>query len=507
MDLERLIPFVVSKTRDLLDAEGSAVLLLDEERGELYFPYSADVDSEVERRFAAIRFPADRGIAGWVVQKGIPQLVPDVAKDPRWYGKVDRQSGMVTQSLLCAPLRTRRGTLGVIELRNRLDGEFTAEDLEFLAALAGSIAVAIENARLYQQVKESEARLRDEIGVLHRDMVTLNRFSEIVGKSEEMRRVFQLMESAITTPVNVLLQGETGTGKEIIARAIHYHGPRKDRPFVAVNCGALSEALLESELFGHKRGSFTGAVADKRGLFEVADGGTVLLDEVGETSAAMQVKLLRAVENGEILPVGETHPRVVDVRLISATHRDIELESRKGRFRQDLYYRLSTFPIDVPPLRERAGDIPLLAAHILKRTAKKFRKSLPGFTAAALDAFAAYAWPGNVRELENEIERAAAIVPAGELIRANSLSDKLNGRASGPSDPTFPPSTLRHAREQFERQFIGAMLRRFGGNVTHTAKALGMSRGALQVKVARFRLNQPAGARGARRRRPLEGGD
>ena len=307
IELDPLIGRIITKTKDLIDAESCAILLLDEERQELYFPYSADVAPEVEQRFATVRFPADRGIAGWVLQHGVPQLITDVSKDERWYAHVDKQSGMSTHSLLCAPLRTRRGTLGVIELRNRIGGVFTPEDLNFLDALSGNIAVAIENASLYQRLKNSEAALRDEVVTLQR--VNRTRFVEVVGTSDAMQQVFQLMESAITWPVTVLLTGETGTGKELVARAIHYNGARRDRPFVAVNCGALPETLLESELFGHKRGAFTGAVSDRKGFFEVADGGTILLDEIGETTPAMQVKLLRVLQSGEVVPVGETTPR------------------------------------------------------------------------------------------------------------------------------------------------------------------------------------------------------
>jgi len=490
IEIDQLIPFVIAKTKDLLQAESSAILLLDEQTQELYFPYSADVTADVERRFATIRFPADQGIAGWVQQHGIPQLIPDVARDKRWYSQVDRQSGMATCSLLCAPLRTRRGIVGVIELRNKLEGEFTTEDLNFLDALAGSIAVAIENARLYRDLKQSEARLRDEIVVLNRDMVSRSRFADIVGTSDVMQRVFQLAESAITTPVTVLLQGETGTGKELIARAIHYNGARKDRPFVAVNCGALSEALLESELFGHKRGAFTGAIADRKGLFEVAHGGTIFLDEVGETTPAMQVKLLRVLQNGEIVPVGETTPHYVDVRVISATNRDLEQETRRGKFRADLFYRLSTFPISLPPLRERKEDIPILAGHLLQRITETFGKPVPGFSLLTIGILGRYPWPGNVRDLENEIKRAVALVGAGEIIQPEHLSERLTvQRAAGPSGAATPTS-LRRARDRFEEEFITGILREHGGNASQAAKTMGISRVMLQKKISSYGLRQ-----------------
>jgi Nif-specific regulatory protein len=479
---------VMVRTRDLLKAESSAILLLDEETQELFFPCSADVAREVEERFAAIRFPADRGIAGWVLQNGIAQLVPDVSRDERWYAQVDKQSGMTTHSLLCVPLRTRRGMLGVIELRNKVEGGFTTEDLTFLDALAGSIAVAIENARLHQVLRDAELRLREEVGVLNREVAARSGFAEIVGTSEPMRQVFHLMESAITSPVTVLLQGESGTGKELIARAIHYNGPRSDRPFVAVNCGALPETLLESELFGHKRGAFTGAVADKKGLFDVADGGTIFLDEIGETSPAMQVKLLRVLQSGEILPVGGTSPRWVDVRVISATNRNLEVDTKQGRFREDLYYRLSTFPIVVPPLRTRLEDIPLLMSHILQRTTQKFRKAVKGFSPAALKVLTAYAWPGNVRELENEIERAVALARPGALLEPKHLSEKIATKRPARMSVGMDATSFKRARNLFEAEYLGEILRQNGGNASQTAKVLGISRVMLQKKIKTYGL-------------------
>ena len=488
IELDELLPTIIKKTQEVLGAESSAILLLDEEKHEFFFPVTSDVRAERAERLRIIRFPADKGLAGWVLQHGTPALIPDVTQDARFYADVDVQTGATTQGLLCAPLRTSHGTIGVLELRNKRLGIFTEEDLTVLEALSGPVAIAIENARLYQKVRQSEALLKEEVASLQKEIAHRRHFPEIVGSGPALERIFVLMESAIPTPITVLLQGETGTGKELIARAVHYNGPRKERPFVTVNCGALQDTLLESELFGHKRGSFTGAVADKAGLFEIAHGGTIFLDEIGETSPALQVKLLRVLQEGEIQRVGETHQRKVDIRVISATNRDLAEEVEEKRFRADLYYRLSVFPIVVPPLRERREDIPLLVSHFLKRSNKKLGKRVKKINQEVMRALTQYAWPGNVRELENEIERAIALTPSGAPITTEYLSEKLT--APGSLRVSLPAETqsLHEARLSFEREYIAQILRQHGGNAAQTAKVLGLSRQMLQKKIKGFGL-------------------
>jgi Nif-specific regulatory protein len=489
IDLDELLPYVAAQTRDILHAESCAILLLDQETQELYFAVISDVSPTVEKRLKEIRFPANRGIVGWVVQQGKPTLITDVATDKRFYAGVDQQSGARTRDLLCAPLRTHRGVIGALELRNKQVGRFTEDDLAFLDALAGSIAIAIENARFYQQARQAEARLQVEVASLHREIARRQQFAEIIGNPEgAMGTVFSLMESAIPLNIPVLLEGETGTGKELVARAIHYNGPRKERPFVTVNCGALPNDLLESELFGHKKGAFTNAVADKPGLFEVADGGTILLDEISETSAAMQVKLLRVLQEGEIRRVGETQPRRVNVRVISATNRDLQREMRHKRFRSDLYYRINKFPIVVPPLRERREDIPLLVARFIDQSKKRQGKEVQGVTPEALTLLAQYQWPGNVRELESEIERAVALTPGGEFITPAVLSERLLEQKSLQVPLSAEGHSLKHARLIFEREYVAEILRQNQGNAVKAAKILGISRQMLQKKIKEYEL-------------------
>jgi Nif-specific regulatory protein len=490
-ELDRLVPLVVEKTKELVDAQGCSLILLDEAGRELYFPWVSPENSVVAERLRRLRMPADRGIAGAVIQTGRSLLVPDVKQDGRFYATIDEQTGGDTRSILCAPLRTPHGMIGVIECINKRHGAFTEAELTFLEALAATIAVSVENARLYEALKRSEARWRDEVVLLERERPLENRFRDIVGSAPAMQKVFQLVESAIASPISVLLLGETGTGKEVFARAIHFNSARKDRPFVAVNCGAFAENLLESELFGYRRGAFTGATADKRGLFEAAHGGTIFLDEVGDMAPALQVKLLRVLERGEFIPVGDTQVRTVDTRIISATHKPLLDEVRAGRFREDLYYRLNAFPIQLPPLRDRREDIPLLVVHLLRRLVAKWRTHELTVTDAAMECLTRYPWPGNVRELEHELERAVTLAGAGPALSPEFFSERVR-EAAGSVSRLPVAGSLRQARMAFEKDYLARVLRAENGNVSRAARALGISRVMLQKKMKEYGLRSPA---------------
>jgi Nif-specific regulatory protein len=509
IDLDELVSLVVAKCCEAFDAESAAVLLLDPERNELYFPYVAGAPPEVAARLAKLRFPADRGIVGTVLQSGRALRVDDARSDPRFYPNVDHETGLTTRALLTAPLTSHQGRIGAVQIVNRRHGgSFSDEDLSLLEALAGSIAIAIENASLYARLKESEERLRAQVGVLRRDLARHDRFGEIIGATPAMQQVLQLMDSAAASPIAVLLEGETGTGKELVARGIHEASARAEGPFVPVNCAALPENLLESQLFGHRRGAFTGATHDQCGLFEAATGGTIFLDEIGDMPAAMQAKLLRVLQEGEVVPVGDTRPRTVDVRVISATNRDLGAAVAARSFRQDLYYRLAAFPIRLPPLREHREDIPLLVNHVLARATEHHHKRIAGLHPVALECLVRFDWPGNVRELQNELERAVALAQDGQQITPAHLSPKLCAVGDAISDASTTsgepaagtageatlgeadqaPRSLRKARATFEARHIAETLREHGGNVSRAAAALGLSRVMLQKKMKEYGL-------------------
>jgi DNA-binding NtrC family response regulator len=317
-------------------------------------------------------------------------------------------------------------------------------------------------------------------------------FHNLVGASGRMREVYRLLEKAAQVDATVLLLGETGTGKELAARAIHYHSARRERRFVAVNCGALPGELVESELFGHARGAFTGAAGARAGLFEEAEGGTIFLDEVGELPLPAQVKLNRVLQEREIRRVGDTAPIKVDVRVVAATHRDLREEVKAGRFREDLFYRLHVFTVVLPPLRERAEDVPLLAAHFLEKHARALRRTLRGFAPEALRRLSGHPWPGNVRELENTVERAVAVA-GGEIVEVEDLPPEVAQAAPG-----APPAAelaampykeaVAEARDRVSREYLVALMKEFGGNVTRAAERAGMERESLHRLLRRYAI-------------------
>ncbi len=342
------------------------------------------------------------------------------------------------------------------------------------------------HTRLVQQQIE-KGRLLAENRELRREIAREYGFAGLIGQSKAMQELFGLMRAIAETDVTVLIEGETGTGKELIARALHVHSSRSNARFVAVNCGALAETLLQSELFGHEKGAFTGADARRKGIFEVADGGTLFLDEIGEISPATQVKLLRVLQDGEFQRVGGSDPIRVNVRVLSATNQRLEALVKAGRFRQDLFYRLNVFPIRVPPLRERREDIPLLVAHFIKKSNPQVRKQIRGASSEAVAALYAHDWPGNVRELENVVQRMM-VLAAGDTLEWAHLPSEIRGEKPVTDHPQGLRSRARASAEIAERQTIVDALAKTGGNVTRAAKLLAVSRATLQSKMKAYRL-------------------
>ena len=341
------------------------------------------------------------------------------------------------------------------------------------------------NEDLLQTIKNAILRraLFHENRALRRELNKQYSFSDIIGKSDSLKRVFSIVEKVAGTNSNVLIQGESGTGKELIAKAIHFNGNRSSKPFLAVNCGALPENLLESELFGHSRGSFTGATSDKKGLFRSADGGTVFLDEVGEMPPILQVKLLRALQEHEVTPVGTSMPVKFDARIIAATNRNLEAEVTENRFREDLFYRLNVIEIEIPPLRDRREDIPLLVRHFAAKSARNQNSTEKLVVPEAMSVLVGYDWPGNVRELENAIERA--FVLSGDEIDVDSLPQKLRSSAAG-SFETHDHQGFRLTLEETERRYVMEIMHALENDKAAAAKILGIDLSTLYRKLKRY---------------------
>ncbi len=408
--------------------------------------------------------------------------------------------GANIKSTIGVPLWRNDAVLGVLQLDNRdRPALFDTTDLEVLGILTTNASLALDNARLIQRLTRAERQLKHENQYLKHQ--TQKSATEIIGQSEALATLLSQVKRVANTRVTVLIQGETGTGKELIASALHAYSGRSQKLFVAQNCAAVPKDLLESELFGHRRGAFTGATEDKRGLFELADGGTLFLDEVAELPLALQAKLLRVLQEREIRPLGAAREKRVDVRVVAACNRDLESEARAGRFREDLFYRLNVFPLSVPPLRERRADIALIAKHFLKRYAVEYGSGVLGFSQEALNRLTRYDWPGNVRELENEVQRLVIQADPDSYVSVELLSDRV--RAAGATTPggvaattNAPPSasgaqdqgaaqpaTLKQAMDEFERELVLGALARNANNKTKAAKSLGITREGLHKKL------------------------
>jgi Nif-specific regulatory protein len=486
-----LLSLVTERVRTLLDAEACSVILYDADREELYIPVSSDARIDSPERLREVRFSATSGIAGWVLREDQSVLVADVAKDPRFYDAVDRQTGTASRSLLCAPLRTRSGIIGVTQVINKKSGVFTTDDLELLDAIAGNIAVALENARLHQGLKRETERIQGENLALRRAVG--EHFRAILGTSPSLRRVLEHAAQAAPTRATITLLGETGTGKELVARSIHAASDRAEGPFVVVNCAAIPTTLLEAELFGFERGAFTGAVTSRRGRFEVAHGGTLFLDEIGELEPVLQAKLLRVLETGEVQPLGSDRAHRVDVRIITATNRDLQKLLTAGTFREDLYWRINVITLELPPLRERREDLPLLIRHILGRLGIELgreRRLGPDAEGVLL----AYDYPGNVRELENILRRAVTLATGPEI-----TPEDLPPHVAARDDYVTPATNVElkaakaaaaaAAAHAVERRFLTQLLRDTAGNVSEAARRVGMNRTWLHQLLSRHRID------------------
>ncbi len=504
LDMAKLINKILDMVIEVLQAE-RGFLILKDRKDKLAVRTARNIDRDSIKK---PEFKLSFSIAKRVVKTGESILTSNAQEDARFKDKISVHD-LKLKSVLCIPFRSRDRILGAVYVDNRfVSGLFGEKDLELLTAFSNQAAIALENARLYEEnlekqkeVKELNRRLQQKVNTQEVELARVKSvladsqkqlglkydYSKIISKSRAMQEVLRLLDRVIETHVSILIQGASGTGKELIARAIHYNGPNKNKPFAAENVAALPDTLLESELFGYKRGAFTGADRDKKGLFEIANGGTLFLDEVAEMSENMQKKLLRVLQEGEIRPVGGKSYIKVKVRIVSATNKDLKTLMQKGRFREDLYYRLNVITINLPPLRDRPEDIPPLVNHFLTKISEETgtpRREIPADVMSLLER---YKWPGNVRELENEINRLVAL--NDRVVRKDTLSQNIHMLENGGVSPEVDTARWRtRSLREIEREAIIRTLRATNGNKVEAARSLEIDRTTLYNKMRRYSI-------------------
>ena len=476
LELRATLQEIFQILADRMGMSRGTLTLLNPRTGQLAIEIAHGLSFEEQQRG---RYRLGEGITGRVVESGQPMVVPRIGEEPLFLDRTRSRRKIQKEniSFLCVPIRVGQSVLGALSV-DRLFTEQVSlqEDLRLLTIISSMVGQAV---KLHQVLQEEKERLIDENIKLHQELQERYRIPNIVGNSRKMQEVFQAITQVAPSEATVLIRGESGTGKELVAHAIHYNSQRASGPFVRVSCAALPESLIESELFGHEKGAFTGALLAKKGRFEAAHGGTIFLDEVGDLSPTVQVKLLRVIQEREFQRLGSSRTIQVDVRIIAATHQDLEELIRQGRFREDLYYRLNVFPIYMPPLRERKTDILLLAEHFLEKYCRQYQKHIRRISTPAIDMLMAYHWPGNVRELENWMERAV-IVCSEEVIYSYHFPATLQtAEATG----TQVRAPLKAAVAQFEKELIMDALKSTRGNRAKAARLLQTTQRILNYRI------------------------
>ena len=451
-DLARLVDELLDALLEVTHADKGFLILLED--GEMSVKASRNLAREAIE--GAMERVSD-SIIRRVVESRKPLVVADALHDAEWSGSASVVN-LKLCSVMCAPLMQKGEVFGVIYLGNdNVVSLFDDRALEALTVFGAQASLLLQNAILLDSLRRENLTLREA--------VSSRQYGDLIGSGASMREVYRRIEKVAATDISVLVTGETGTGKEVVAREIHRRSPRAEGPFIAVNCGAIPEALLESELFGHVKGAFTGAIATRLGKFQAAHGGTLFLDEIGDMPPALQVKILRALQDRAVTKVGDSRSEPVDIRVIAATNKVLEDEIKRGAFREDLYYRLNVVAIALPPLRDRDDDVVVIARWFLQKYAKEFDVRVRGFTPGALVAMRKYAWPGNIRELENRVKKAVVLADRA-LVSAEDLDLRPEIL-----EPILP---LSQAKEEFQKRYINDVLERNGGNRTKTAKDLGV---------------------------------
>lgn len=482
-ELGALLDLLVREATHLLDCDRASIFLLDREHNQLWSKVALGSDE-------ILRFDAHMGIAGKAVQTGEIVNVKDAYSHPEFYNAIDDQTGYRTRTVLAMAVRNQRGEIvGAFEALNKHTGAFGAREEVVLDALASHAAIAIENVQLIGELRRSQDQLAEQNATLMREVVNKFSIHGIIGAGVKIQQVVRLIERIRDSMVNVLVTGESGTGKELVAKAIHYSSPRARRPFVALNCAALPETLVESELFGIEKGVATG-VESRAGLFQKADSGTLFLDEIGDLSLSAQAKILRVLEERVLERVGGRATIPVDVRLLAATNKNLESEIARGGFREDLYYRIKVIHIQMPPLREIREEIPLLANHFLEEYCRETKREPMEFSPGVLRRLVTAPWPGNIRQLRNEVMRLAAITHQ-PVIPVDDFWEGVPAPSAAlpvAAPPQRKEVSLKKAVADLEKQMIAGALESTRSNQQQAARLLGLSRQGLINKMKRYSI-------------------
>ncbi len=456
--------------------------LLDRDTGELVIEAAHGLSSGQRQRG---RYMMGEGITGRVVRTGRPMVVPNISEEPLFLNRTKARENLQKDaiSFICVPIKMGNEAFGTLSVDRLFDETVSLEeDVRLLAIIASMISQAV---RLRVDAQEDRQRLLDENTRLQEELRDRFRPANIIGRSHGMQAVFDLIAQVASSEATVLIRGESGVGKELVAHAVHYNSPRASKAFVRVNCAALPEAIIESELFGHEAGAFTGATTQRKGRFELADGGTIFLDEIGDLSPHTQIRLLRVLQEREFERVGGTDTVKIDVRIVAATNRDLENLIETKVFRQDLYYRLDVFPVHIPPLRERRTDILELANYFVEKYSKRSVKNVRRISTPAIDMLTRYHWPGNVRELENCIERAV-LLSQDDVLHGHHLPPTLQ---TAEASNTVMKGTLEETLDNVEREMIIEALKNVRGNKTKAAQAIGVSERIMGLRVAKHGID------------------
>lgn len=482
MDLREAVNPVLKTIATYMGMVRGTLTLLNRQTGEISIDVAFGLSPTQQKRG---KYRLGEGVTGKVIETGEPAVVPRVSEEPQFLDKTGARKALQRKdiSFLCVPIKLGNEVIGALSADRLFDDTVALkEDLRLLSIIASMISQAV---RLRRRAQEERQKLEEENARLREELKSRFHPGNIIGSSGAMETVYNLIAQVSRSEATVLIRGESGVGKELVANAIHYSSNRANKPFIRVNCAALPETIIESELFGHEKGAFTGAVTQRKGRFELADTGTIFLDEIGDLSPATQVRLLRVLQEKEFERVGGIQTLKVNVRIIAATNRDLEKLVKEEIFRQDLYYRLNVFPIWVPPLRERKTDILLLANHFVEKYGKANNKKVRRISTSAIDMLMAYHWPGNVRELENCIERAV-LLTNDDVIHGHHLPPTLQ---TAEASDTAHKGTLQETLKNVEREFISDALKSSRGNMAKAARALGISDRVMGLRVKEFEID------------------